>query len=356
MKKKFKIVLLALTILTMLFAVSCKKSDEDAVATVNGKAISEKEFTENYKVYELMYKQQLGEEAIKKTDKDGVSFKDKLKENILEKLIIDELINQEIDNKKIAITDEEVNNLYEQTIKDMGGQEQYEEFLKQQNITDDYVKDSIKKDYKQQKLEEAFYKDNKVTEEEIKDYYDANKERLIKYSLSQIMADNEEDAKKLYDKLEAGEDFAELAKNESSDTYSAANGGNMGEVQASIMPEEFLNAVSTTEIGSYSKVFKSDMGYHIVKVDDKKDQLEDLRTEIEQTLKSQKFIEYMKDLRENADVKKMDLPEIKDEDVKTKEDKDADTKEEDKDAKTKEDSKDTGTNDDSEAEDKSDNK
>ncbi|WP_058260285.1 peptidylprolyl isomerase [Fenollaria timonensis] len=348
MKKKFKIVLLALTILTMIFAVSCKKADESAVATVNGKAISEKEFTENYKVYELMYKQQLGEEALKKTDKDGVSFKDKLKENILEKLIVDELINQEIDNKKIAITDEELNNLYEQTIKNMGGQEQYEEFLKQQNITDDFIKDSNKKDYKQQKLEEAFYKDNKVTEEEIKDFYDANKERLIKYSLSQIMADNEEDAKKLYDKLEAGEDFAELAKNESSDTYSAANGGNMGEVQASTMPKEFLNAVSTTEIGSYSKVFKSDMGYHIVKVDDKKDQLEDLRTEIEQTLKSQKFIEYMKDLRANADVKKMDLPEIKDEDVKTKE--------EDKDADTKEDSKDTETNDDSEAEDKSDNK
>lgn len=348
MKKKFKIVLLALTILTMIFAVSCKKADESAVATVNGKAISEKEFTENYKVYELMYKQQLGEEALKKTDKDGVSFKDKLKENILEKLIVDELINQEIDNKKIAITDEELNNLYEQTIKNMGGQEQYEEFLKQQNITDDFIKDSNKKDYKQQKLEEAFYKDNKVTEEETKDFYDANKERLIKYSLSQIMADNEEDAKKLYDKLEAGEDFAELAKNESSDTYSAANGGNMGEVQASTMPKEFLNAVSTTEIGSYSKVFKSDMGYHIVKVDDKKDQLEDLRTEIEQTLKSQKFIEYMKDLRANADVKKMDLPEIKDEDVKTKE--------EDKDADTKEDSKDTETNDDSEAEDKSDNK
>lgn len=348
MKKKFKIVLLALTILTMIFAASCKKADESAVATVNGKAISEKEFTENYKVYELMYKQQLGEEALKKTDKDGVSFKDKLKENILEKLIVDELINQEIDNKKIAITDEELNNLYEQTINNMGGQEQYEEFLKQQNITDDFIKDSNKKDYKQQKLEEAFYKDNKVTEEEIKDFYDANKERLIKYSLSQIMADNEEDAKKLYDKLEAGEDFAELAKNESSDTYSAANGGNMGEVQASTMPKEFLNAVSTTEIGSYSKVFKSDMGYHIVKVDDKKDQLEDLRTEIEQTLKSQKFIEYMKDLRANADVKKMDLPEIKDEDVKTKE--------EDKDADTKEDSKDTETNDDSEAEDKSDNK
>ena len=340
--------MLTLTILTMLFAVSCKKADENAVATVNGKAISEKEFTENYKVYERMYKQQLGEEALKKTDKDGVSFKDKLKENILEKLIVDELINQEIDNKKIAITDEEVNNLYEQTIKDMGGQEQYEEFLKQQNITDDFIKDSIKKDYKQQKLEEAFYKENKVTEEEIKDFYDANKERLIKYSLSQIMADNEEDAKKLYDKLEAGEDFAELAKNESSDTYSAANGGNMGEVQASTMPEEFLNAVSATEIGSYSKVFKSDMGYHIVKVDDKKDQLEDLKTEIEQTLKSQKFIEYMKDLRANADVKKMDLPEIKDEDVKTNE--------EDKDADTKEDSKDSETPDEGEAEDKSDNK
>ena len=79
MKKHFKIVLLALTILTMMFSVSCKKTEEGAVATVNGKAITEKEFTENYKVYERMYKQQLGEEALKKTDKDGVSFKDKLK-------------------------------------------------------------------------------------------------------------------------------------------------------------------------------------------------------------------------------------------------------------------------------------
>uniref|UniRef100_UPI0025CD21B7 peptidylprolyl isomerase n=1 Tax=uncultured Fenollaria sp. TaxID=1686315 RepID=UPI0025CD21B7 len=150
------------------------------------------------------------------------------------------------------------------------------------------------------------------------------------------------------------------------DTYSAANGGNMGEVQASTMPEEFLNAVSATEIGSYSKVFKSDMGYHIVKVDDKKDQLEDLKTEIEQTLKSQKFIEYMKNLRANAEVKKMDLPEIKDDDVKTKEeDKDADTKEDSKDteknddskdAETNDDSKDAETNEDSEAEDKSENK
>lgn len=349
MKKNFKIILFALTIMSILFASSCKKADEGAVATVNGKAITEKEFTENYKVYERMYKQQLGEEALKKTDKDGVSFKDKLKENILEKLIVDELINQEIDKKKITIADEEVNNLYEQTIKDMGGKEQYDQFLKQQNITDAFIKDSIKKDYKQQKLEESFYKDNKITDEEIKDYYDKNKAKLIKYSLSQIMADNEEDAKKLYDRLEAGEDFAELAKKESSDTYSASNGGKMGEVQASSMPEEFLNAVSSTEIGSYSKVFKSEMGYHIVKVEDKKDQLDDLKTEIEQTLKSQKFVEYMKELRANADVKKMDLPEIKEED-------DVKTNEDNKDADNKDDSKDTETKDDSEAEDKSDNK
>lgn len=353
MKKNIKIILLVLTVMSILFATSCKKADEDAVATVNGKAISEKDFTENYKVYERMYKQQLGEEALKKTDKDGVSFKDKLKDNILEKLIVDELINQEIDKKKIAIEDEEVNKLYEQTIKDMGGKEQYEQFLKQQNITDDFIKDSIKKDYKQQKLEESFYKDNKITDEEIKEFYDSNKDKLIKYSLSQIMADNEDDAKKLYDRLQAGEDFAELAKKESSDTYSASNGGKMGEVQASSMPEEFLNAVSSTEIGSYSKVFKSDMGYHIVKVEDKKDQLEDLKAEIEQTLKTQKFVGYMKELRANADVKKMDLPEIKDDDVKTDDEaKNADNK----DADTKDDSKDTETKDDSEAEDKSDNK
>lgn len=353
MKKHFKKLLLALMILTMLCAVSCKKADEKAVATVNGKAIAEKEFTENYKVYELMYKQQLGEDALKKTDKDGVSFKDKLKDNILEKLIIDELIDQEIEKKKIEISDDEVKNLYDQTIKDMGGQEKYEEFLKQQNITDEFIKDSIKKDYKQQKLEEDFYKNNAVTEEEIKSYYEANKDNLIKYTISHIMLDKEEDAKKVHDKLKAGEDFSELAKKESTDTYSAANGGSMGEVQASSLPKEFIDAIKDLKIGSYTEVFKTDMGYHIVKVDDKKDQLDDLKSEIEQTLKSQKFVDYMKELRENADIKKNDLPDIKDEDVKTEENKDD---KDDKGSDKKDETKDEENKDDKESEDKSDNK
>lgn len=346
MKKHLKIILLALTVLTMIFAVSCKKTEEGAVATVNGSAISEKTFTENYKVYELMYKQQLGDEALKKTDKDGVSFKDKLKDNILEKLILDELIEQEIDKKKISITDEEVNNLYEQTIKDMGGQEEYEQFLKQQNITDEFIRDSIRKDYKQQKLEEAFYKNNKISDDEISAYYEANKDKLTKYSISHIMLDNEEAANKVYEKLQAGEDFAELAKKESTDTYTAANGGSMGEVQASSLPKEFSEVIKDLAIGSYSKVFKTNMGFHIVKVEDKKDQLEDLRSEIEQSLKSQKFVDFMKELRQSADVKKMDLPEIKEEETKTDESKDEDKKADDSDT----------TNADKEADEESDNK
>lgn len=346
MKKHLKIILLALTVLTMIFAVSCKKTEEGAVATVNGSAISEKTFTENYKVYELMYKQQLGDEALKKTDKDGVSFKDKLKDNILEKLILDELIEQEIDKKKISITDEEVNNLYEQTIKDMGGQEEYEQFLKQQNITDEFIRDSIRKDYKQQKLEEAFYKNNKISDDEISAYYEANKDKLTKYSISHIMLDNEEAANKVYEKLQAGEDFAELAKKESTDTYTAANGGSMGEVQASSLPKEFSEVIKDLAIGSYSKVFKTNMGFHIVKVEDKKDQLEDLKSEIEQSLKSQKFVDFMKELREGADVKKMDLPDIKEEEPKTDEPKEDDKKAEDSDT----------TNVDKEADEESDNK
>lgn len=346
MKKIFKTILLLFTVLTMIFSVSCKKTDENAVATVNGKAISKEAFTENYQVYALMYKQQLGAEALKKTNKDGVSFNDKLKENILEKLIIDELINQEIDKKKIAISDDEAKDLYERTIKDMGGQEQYEKFLKQQNITDEFIKESTKKDYKQQKLEEAFFKNNKVSDEEINSFYEANKDKLVKYTLSHIMLGKEEDAKKVYDKLNSGEDFAELAKKESTDTYTAANGGNMGEIQAASMPPEFINAVKDLKIGSYSDVFKSNMGYHIVRVDDKKDQLEDLKAEIEQSLKTQKFVEYMKELRANADVKKNELPDVKDEDVKS----------EDETTETKDEKGSEETKDSTESDEKSDNK
>jgi len=81
-----------------------------------------------------------------------------------------------------------------------------------------------------------------------------------------ILVDNEQLATALYAQLTAGQDFAELAKKESKDTASAANGGELGWFGKGAMVPEFETAAFSQPIGEIGKPVKSQYGYHIIQV------------------------------------------------------------------------------------------
>lgn len=74
-------------------------------------------------------------------------------------------------------------------------------------------------------------------------------------------------AEELRARVLAGESFDDLAKAESDDTGSGARGGDLGEFGRGQMVGEFEEAVFTTEIGQLSGVFRTQYGYHFVRVD-----------------------------------------------------------------------------------------
>ncbi len=78
---------------------------------------------------------------------------------------------------------------------------------------------------------------------------------------------------RLYQQLESGVDFAELAKRESEDKATAIKGGELG-YHTAMLPNGFYeleNAMYSTAVGNYTKPFQSKMGMHIVKVLDKRE-------------------------------------------------------------------------------------
>ena len=77
----------------------------------------------------------------------------------------------------------------------------------------------------------------------------------------------------LYEKAKNGEDFAQLAKDNSEDPGSAANGGDLGYFERDAMVKEFENAAFSAEIGAITEPVKTTYGYHIIKVEDKKAQV-----------------------------------------------------------------------------------
>jgi peptidyl-prolyl cis-trans isomerase SurA len=89
---------------------------------------------------------------------------------------------------------------------------------------------------------------------------------LIKPSEIRSEAETERLVQRLYDRIMAGEDFAELAKAFSEDPGSALNGGDLNWIDPSTLVPEFQKVMANTASGEVSKPFKSPYGWHVLEV------------------------------------------------------------------------------------------
>ena len=109
-----------------------------------------------------------------------------------------------------------------------------------------------------------------------------------------------EDIKK---QIDGGADFAELAKKESDDTGSGANGGDLGTFHHGMMVGQFDQAAFSLEVGKVSDPVKSQFGYHIIRVESKTIKgVDEARADIEKKLKPQEAQKAVEDLQKKANV------------------------------------------------------
>jgi len=114
---------------------------------------------------------------------------------------------------------------------------------------------------------------SEITEEEVKKYYDSNKDKFNapeQWRASHILVDTEDEAKAILEEIRNGASFEELAKTKSKDT-SASKGGDVGYFTKGQMVPEFEMAASGLEVGGISEPVKTQFGFHIVKLTDKKE-------------------------------------------------------------------------------------
>lgn len=89
----------------------------------------------------------------------------------------------------------------------------------------------------------------------------------------------------LYQRLQAGEDFATLAATYSNDTGSARDGGSLGWVSPGMMVPEFEKTMEETPVGQISQPFQTQFGWHILQVTDKRQQ--DMTQEVQKRMARQ---------------------------------------------------------------------
>jgi peptidyl-prolyl cis-trans isomerase C len=110
-------------------------------------------------------------------------------------------------------------------------------------------------------------------------------------------------AQEIRKKLVAGEDFAALAKAESDDVGSGANGGDLGTFKRNSMVPEFEKAAFTQPVGQVSEPIKTQFGYHLIRVDKREaPTFESQKTQIEDRIKPDQARQAVELLAKNATV------------------------------------------------------
>ncbi|MBN9372066.1 MAG: peptidylprolyl isomerase [Hydrogenophaga sp. SCN 70-13] len=154
-----------------------------------------------------------------------------------------------------------------------------------------------------------YQKKHPVTDEEIKAEYDkfaaasAGKE----YKARHILVEKEDEAKAIIASLKKGAKFEDIAKKQSKDPGSGANGGDLDWAPAANYVPEFSQALLKLEKGQLADApVQSQFGWHVIRVDDIRDaeipKLEELKPQIAQQLAQQKMQKYQQELRDKAKV------------------------------------------------------
>jgi peptidyl-prolyl cis-trans isomerase C len=154
-----------------------------------------------------------------------------------------------------------------------------------------------------------YQKNNPVSDADIKAEYDkfvsANGGK--EYRARHILVEKEDEAKTIIASLKKGGKFDEIAKKQSKDPGSGANGGDLDWANAASYVPEFSGALLKLKKGETTAApVKSQFGWHVIRLDDVRDaqlpKLEEVKPQIAQQLQQQKLAKFQEDLRGKAKI------------------------------------------------------
>jgi parvulin-like peptidyl-prolyl isomerase len=180
-------------------------------------------------------------------------------------------------------------------------EQKYRAQIKKQNLTDAQVREDVRASVVQNKLYTNITEGITVSDKDIEDYYKKNKQQYVQPAsrdVRHILVKKKLLADRLYQQLQGGANFGQLAKKYSQDPSSKSQGGKLTISKGRQVPE-FDQAAFSLKTHAMSKPVKTQYGWHIIEAltpikKERKTPLAEVRTAIRQQLVQQKKQEKMR--------------------------------------------------------------
>lgn len=305
----------------LVFALIVTGCGEKPIAEVNGETLTRKEF--DIRVDQArVYSEQMG---VSFEGEQGQELLNQLKQNVVNQWIDEKLVMQAGEKEGVTAGVDEIEAFLEERIK-KGFQkdEEYQDWLKKQQMTEDDLKRMIMYQLTGQGLFEKVTSRVTIDDETAQKQFEQDKENWEKVKVSHILVEarkgqaSEEEltnaknkAKNIVGELDEGADFAKLAQKYSDDPGTKGQGGlldmEFSRSTLELVPEFVTGAFQLSKVGEYShEPVQTDFGYHIIKLDAKKSTFEEVKEDVKNYLAQEEknivFQDHMENFRENSQI------------------------------------------------------
>lgn len=302
--------LLLLLIPVVLFG--CTKPENKVIATVAKHKITQGEF--DFEVARL--KKAMVPENYEMPEEEKTLFE----AQILNNMIMKKVYTKKLNELEIQVEDSVIEEQFTQLIAQYGSEEAMIEDVTDKGFTVEELKEEFTYQFRLQELSKfASESDVEISDEEMKTYYDENRETVFAQlgtvlAARHILIKNDEgnpnkalaEIKNIKDKIDAGMDFAEAAI-EFSQGPSGVNGGKLGKFQQGQMVKEFEIVAFAIPLNQVSEPVLTEFGYHLILVENRVDTTYPPFDETKDYIASKLKIEqFFNEIEKSAKIKKPD--------------------------------------------------
>jgi len=234
---------------------------------------------------------------------------------VLDELIADRLLQQEAKAAGFSASGPEIEARLAMIKAQLPSEDAYKQVLQANGVSDQRFKESLGKGILVEKyVREKLVPSVKISDDEVRKYYDGNRPQfavpeavhvrhiLIKVEPGAAQADRQKakaKAEELLKKAQGGEDFGQLASQNSDDPGSKGRGGDLGFVERGKTPPAFEKAVfALAKPGDLSGVVETQVGYHIVQLGERRQpsvlEFEQVRERIGHVLQERRALETLR--------------------------------------------------------------